>query len=72
MAKRTATSENADEIITMAEAARALNKSPQTVARWIQDGLLNAVRMPTGIFHLRKSELNKFLGGTALPTREIA
>lgn len=72
MAKRTAAGEQSDEIITMAEAARALGKSPQTVGRWIQDGLLNAVRMPTGIFHLRKSELNKFLDGTALPTREIA
>lgn len=61
-----------DEFITMSEAARALNKHPATVRRWIIDGLLTAVRMPSGIFALRKSELNKFLGGCSLPTKEIA
>ncbi|MGH9931694.1 MAG: hypothetical protein ACREA9_21030 [Pyrinomonadaceae bacterium] len=60
-----------DPIITMATAGRALNKHPSTIARWIKDGLLNAIRMPSGIFGLRRSELNKFLGGTSLPTKEV-
>ena len=61
-----------DPILTMSEVARRVGKSPQTVARWIHDGLLRAIRHPSGLPGIRQSEVNKFLGGSALPVREIA
>lgn len=58
-----------DPILTITEVGRQLGKSHQTVARWCQEGLLNYIRMPGGNFGVRKSEVNKFLGGSAIDKR---
>lgn len=57
-----------DAILSLAEVARQLGKSPQTVARWARDGLITMIRMPSNMPGVRQSEVNKFLGGSALNT----
>lgn len=61
-----------DPLMTQSEVARALGKSPQTIGRWIADGLLAFTKLPSGLPVVRRSEVNKFLGGSALPQKEIA
>jgi len=55
-----------DPILTQAEVARQLGYHPSTIHRLIAWGLLKGVKMPGGIYRIRKSEINKFLGGSAL------
>lgn len=56
-----------DPILTICEVAKQLNRSPQTITRWCNDGLLIPLRRPDDkIFGIRKSEVNRFLGGSAL------
>ncbi len=54
------------EMLTLADVGRQLGRSPQTISRWINDGLLSAVRLPSGLRVVRRSEVNKFLRGSAL------
>ena len=51
-----------DPILTMSEASRRFGKAPATVARWIRDGLLEAIRLPSGLYGIRQSQVEKFLG----------
>lgn len=60
-----------DSILTMSECARRAGKSPQTIRRWIFDGLLQSVRHPTGLPGVRESEFNKFYGNCALAARGV-
>lgn len=60
-----------DPFLTLSAVARELGKSQTTIHRWVQDGLLEAVRQPSGLFAIRKSVVNRFLGGSALK-KEIA
>lgn len=55
-----------DRLLSQSEVARMLNKSPQTIGRWINDGLLRFVRQPDGLPKIRKSEIDAFLGVTCL------
>lgn len=55
-----------DPVLNLSEVARQLGKHPSTIKQWIVDGLLMPVKMPSGLFGVRKSEVNKFLGGSAL------
>lgn len=57
-----------DPILTLSEVGRQLGKSDMTIRRWVHDGLLQSIRMPSGLPGVRKSEVNKFLGGSALQT----
>lgn len=50
-----------DPPLTISEAARALGKSPTTVARWIQEGWLPYVRLPSGLLAVPRSEITKAL-----------
>lgn len=59
----------ADTVLTMSECARRAGKSPQTIRRWIFDGLIRAVKHPTGIPGVKESEFNKFYGNSALAAR---
>lgn len=52
-----------NEILTVAEAARFLNKHPGTIRRWILSKKLKARRIPaggTGVFVLLKTDLLEF------------
>ena len=61
-----------DPILTLSEAGRRCGKAHTTIAAWIRDGLLTPVKNPRGLFGVRESELNKFLGGSALRPLEVA
>lgn len=54
-----------DPMLSMSESGRLIGKSHTTIRRWIQDGLLAAVRDARGIHRVRKSELIRFTGVTA-------
>jgi predicted site-specific integrase-resolvase len=58
-----------DPLLNLSEVARQVGKSPQTIGRWVQDGLLKAIRLPSGLMAVRKSEINAFLGDSALNTQ---
>lgn len=60
-----------DPILSLHEVARQIGKSPQTIGRWVKDGLIAAIRMPNGFAGVRKSEVNKFLRSSALDTPEV-
>lgn len=55
-----------DPLLTVSEVAEAVRKHPDTIRRWVTDGLLRAIRLPSGLFGIRKSELDKFIGASAL------
>lgn len=57
-----------DPLMSLSEVGAYVGKSPQTIARWIQDGLLEAVRVGP-LFKIRRSVLARFMGGTALQSR---
>lgn len=69
--KKTATppTHKEDPLLTLTEVARQLGVTPQTISRWVADGLLVAIRQPSGLWKVRKSEVNNFLGGSALSKR---
>lgn len=58
-----------DPILNPNEVARQLGKHRNTILNWINDGLLVAIKGPSGLWGVRKSQINKFLGGSALNTR---
>lgn len=58
-----------DPFMSPSEVAKALGKHQNTVYNWIRDGLLNAIRHPTGRIVVRRSEVNKLLSGSALNTQ---
>jgi len=60
-----------DPILSLAEVGRQIGKSHQTIGRWVKDGLLAAIRTPNGLVGVRKSEVNKFLGSSALDVPEV-
>lgn len=62
--------EHIDPPLTLSEVARRVNKTPQTVRRWIHDGLLKAIRLPSGLFGVKKSEVEKFIGASALAVKD--
>ena len=59
-----------DPILSLSEIGQRLNRHRSTISRWCTDGLLTALRRPDDrILGVRRSELNKFLGGSALRTQ---
>ncbi len=59
-----------DPFVPIGEVARQLGVHRNTVHRWINDGLLEAVKRPSELVSVRKSQINKFLGGSAL-TKQV-
>jgi len=59
-----------DPLLNLSEVAKLVNKTSMTVGRWCQDGLLKCVRLPSGLRAIRKSEVEKFIGNSALSERE--
>jgi hypothetical protein len=58
-----------DPLISCAETARQIGKSPQTVARWCREGLLRAVKMPSGHYGVRQSQINQLLQASEIDRR---
>ena len=55
-----------DPFMNPAEVGRQIGKSPQTVGRWIVEGLITATFFPHDKWMVRKSEVNRLLRGSAL------
>lgn len=54
-----------DPMLSMSEAGRLIGRTHTTIRRWIDDGLIDAVRDVRGLRRVRKSELIRFTGVTA-------
>ncbi|MFG0262871.1 MAG: helix-turn-helix transcriptional regulator [Novipirellula sp. JB048] len=50
-----------DPILTYTDAAKMLGKHRSTISRWVGDGLLTSLRMPSGLPGVRQSEIEKLL-----------
>lgn len=59
-------SHNDDPLLSFSECGLLIGRTHTTIRRWVNDGLLKPVRDPSGLSRIRKSELEKFYGGTAL------
>jgi predicted site-specific integrase-resolvase len=66
MTKKKAATHEEDPILSYCEVARRVGKHPTTVGRWVRDGLLTIIRMPSGMPGIRESQVHAFLGGSAL------
>jgi excisionase family DNA binding protein len=49
------------EFYTVSEVAKLLRVGHSTVVRWIQLGQLRAVRLPSGVYRVPKSEVARLL-----------
>lgn len=54
-----------DELMTSTEVSRTFQVHPKTVARWSEDGKIEAVRTPGGHRRYWKSEVVAILAGLA-------
>jgi excisionase family DNA binding protein len=54
-----------DPLLTVEEVARIVRVNPETVRRWLRDGLLRGVRPGSRRlgYRIRRSELQRFLSG---------
>lgn len=57
------------ELLTSAEVAGALRTTRGTIARWVEKGQLQAVRLPSGVLRFRRSDVEALL---AEPVDEVA
>jgi len=57
-----------EEMLTLTDVARMVGRTAQTVGRWCNDGLLVCRRLPSGLRVVPRSEVMKFIGGSALAT----
>ena len=57
--------QTATPLIRTGEAARRLGVDPSTLRRWATDGLIKAVRTPSGEYRFRPAEIDKALRDTA-------
>ena len=46
-------------LLSIRNAARRLDVHPDTVRRWIRQGLIAGVRLPTGRLRVEEAELNR-------------
>jgi len=49
------------ELLTTSEAARRFRVGRSTITRWIRLGQLSAIRIPSGHWRVRKSDVEKVL-----------
>lgn len=55
-----------DPLLTLTECGLLIGKSRNTIARWADEGLIRTFRDPSNLRRVRRSELVKFYGATAL------
>lgn len=58
-----------DELLTPSEVGRRLGKTHTTIMRWIEDGLLEAIELPSGLRAVRASQVNAILNGSQITGR---
>lgn len=49
-------------LLTTGEVAAALSVDPETVRRWVKDGKLRAVELPSGVLRFKRSDIDRILG----------
>lgn len=52
---------NSPALLDSAAAAQALGVHQKTLARWVRDGKVRAMRTPGGRFRFRQSDLDSFV-----------
>jgi excisionase family DNA binding protein len=57
-------SDDEDELLTVAQVARRWHVSIRTVHRWIEEGKLKAVRLPNGRYRIRAVDARAALRDT--------
>lgn len=55
-----------DPLLNLREVGELCGKDRSTVARWCNDGLLECIRLPSGLHAVRTSVVRAFLGGSCL------
>lgn len=55
------------EMLTTSQAATALNIHPKTVRRWIDEGRMAAVQLPSGHWRIARTEVDRLLGRSQDP-----
>ncbi len=51
------------DLLTTSQVAKPLNVSRQTIARWVRNGHIKAVRLPSGMIRIHPSEVERILEG---------
>jgi putative resolvase len=59
-------------MLTTSQAAAMLSVDRATVARWVRLGQLRAVRLPSGRYRIRRTEVEKLLEDEERPTEPRA
>lgn len=49
-------------LLTTGEVADALSVGPDTVRRWVKDGKLAAVELPSGVLRFKRADVERILG----------
>lgn len=50
-----------DELLTTGQVADLLSVTPQTIRRWCESGHLRAIRLPSGVWRVRRSDIDALL-----------
>jgi excisionase family DNA binding protein len=50
-----------EDLLRTEQVAKLLNTSPATVRNWIRLGLIEAVRLPSGQYRIRREDVEKML-----------
>jgi excisionase family DNA binding protein len=51
---------DSDDLLTSKEVARMLRVSTDTVGRWVRNGQLEAIRLPSGQIRIRREDVERF------------
>lgn len=58
------------DLMTTGDVAKLLDVSPSTVTRWVKNGVLSALVMPSGRYKFRRADIEALLGEPATPTAD--
>lgn len=50
-----------DPLLSMREAAEMLGKNPTTISRWCSEGVMPYIRLPSGLYRVRRSHVMHIL-----------
>jgi excisionase family DNA binding protein len=53
-----------DHLLTVAEVAERLRVTPSTVSLWARDGLIRAIRLPSGRLRFRAADIDQLVAST--------
>lgn len=55
-----------DPLLTATDVAEMFSVDPRTIRRWIDEGLIRSVPLPSGVKRVRMSEVQKYLSSDAV------